>query len=403
MRLQRYGVSCLVVLAVPLIVYASLHWHRHKPTNQPQAIASVARPQCGQFAVHFECLRHGLPVSMDDICKILPPKPAGESLLELSEAIQKLGLRCEGRRQTWEELCKDEFPVILHGRDHFFVVDWVRADGTVGIVDGEGVRRLISRDELASQWDGTALCVSSPPASSQASNAAIVPAHSAAARFNTLDLDAGEINRSQSEVRYAFPFTNSGSKPLTLSARASCGCVALDYPQRPVLPGERAELVARYNVSGERGPFGKYIAFQSNDPKFPAIMLHVGGYVVDQLLASPLYISFGRMSVGETRVEHLVVRRFSLVPFRITGIDCSVQDVTPVFTGADAASLNAITSAGSDRSWSLDDYRNMYILTLTLRAKSPSQGYEEGVLTVATDLPAYDPIHVRIGVQVTPR
>ena len=39
----------------------------------------TVEPQCGQYSIHFCCQLLGIPLTLDQVCEILPPKPKGES------------------------------------------------------------------------------------------------------------------------------------------------------------------------------------------------------------------------------------------------------------------------------------------------------------------------------------
>ena len=51
-------------------------------------------------------------------------------------------------------------------------------------------------------------------------------------------------------VEKIFEFTNTGVAPLWISnARSSCGCTIPSIPKDPIPPGERGEILVRFNTA----------------------------------------------------------------------------------------------------------------------------------------------------------
>lgn len=49
-----------------------------------------------------------------------------------------------------------------------------------------------------------------------------------------------------------FTFTNTGNAPLVITnATSSCGCTVPNPPKEPIAPGEKGELVVKFNGSGQ--------------------------------------------------------------------------------------------------------------------------------------------------------
>ena len=54
--------------------------------------------------------------------------------------------------------------------------------------------------------------------------------------------DFGNVDVN-SENKYSFNFTNSGTEPLKISnAKGSCGCTVPNWPKEPILPGENGKI-----------------------------------------------------------------------------------------------------------------------------------------------------------------
>jgi len=97
-----------------------------------------ANPQCGHWAIMRCCESLGVPIEMQTILKLLPPKEAGASMLELKKVFTRIGLKPVGKRETLQGLIKGPFPAITHlGGNHFVTVS-AADDEVVCFFDGGG-------------------------------------------------------------------------------------------------------------------------------------------------------------------------------------------------------------------------------------------------------------------------
>lgn len=84
--------------------------------------------------------------------------------------------------------------------------------------------------------------------------------------FDEDQFDFGEIVQG-THVEHMFTFVNSGDAPLVITnARSSCGCTVPEYTREPVAPGERGELLVKFDGSG-RGTVNKNITLTTNTEK----------------------------------------------------------------------------------------------------------------------------------------
>lgn len=105
-------------------------------------------------------------------------------------------------------------------------------------------------------------------------------------------------------VQNVFQFTNTGSVPLVISnARGNCGCTIPEYPKEPILPGESAKLLVKFNSKRKKGRQKKGIIITANtDPELTII--HLIGYVTKEA-KSKSYQSAKVMQ--DVRVEDLLL------------------------------------------------------------------------------------------------
>lgn len=81
--------------------------------------------------------------------------------------------------------------------------------------------------------------------------------------FDDLQFDFGDISQG-THVDHLFTFTNTGDAPLVITnARSSCGCTIPEYTREAVAPGEKGELLVKFDGSG-RGTVNKTITLSTN-------------------------------------------------------------------------------------------------------------------------------------------
>ena len=68
--------------------------------------------------------------------------------------------------------------------------------------------------------------------------------------FDETEYDFGTIAKGTA-VEHKFTFTNKGDAPLVIvDAKSSCGCTVPEYSKDPIAPGDKGELLVKYNGSG---------------------------------------------------------------------------------------------------------------------------------------------------------
>ncbi len=69
--------------------------------------------------------------------------------------------------------------------------------------------------------------------------------------FDKMEHDFGTIEQNAPQET-VFSFTNTGNAPLIITdAKSTCGCTVPKKPEAPVAPGEKGELVVKFNGSGQ--------------------------------------------------------------------------------------------------------------------------------------------------------
>lgn len=96
--------------------------------------------------------------------------------------------------------------------------------------------------------------------------------------FKTEVIDYGKINKNADGNR-VFIFKNTGNSPIIISkVKGSCGCTVASKPNKPVMPGESAEINVKY-ATNRVGTFSKSITVTSN-AKIKHKVLRIKGTVL---------------------------------------------------------------------------------------------------------------------------
>lgn len=83
-------------------------------------------------------------------------------------------------------------------------------------------------------------------------------------KFEEETHDFGRITQGE-KVTYSFKFKNTGAANLIISsASGSCGCTIPDYPKKPILPGEEANINVVFASEGKSGIVEKSVTIVTN-------------------------------------------------------------------------------------------------------------------------------------------
>jgi len=76
--------------------------------------------------------------------------------------------------------------------------------------------------------------------------------------------DFGTINEGD-VVEHTFMFENTGDAPLVVSnAKGSCGCTVPTWSKEPIAPGEKGEMVVKFNSNGKPNNQMKTVRITAN-------------------------------------------------------------------------------------------------------------------------------------------
>ncbi len=83
--------------------------------------------------------------------------------------------------------------------------------------------------------------------------------------FSTELIDLGKLIKSGKSENFIYEIKNTGKEPLILyTVQVSCTCTKVDYPKKPIMPGESAELKVKYDPEKTLGTFHKAVQIFAN-------------------------------------------------------------------------------------------------------------------------------------------
>ncbi len=95
-------------------------------------------------------------------------------------------------------------------------------------------------------------------------------------KFEKTTVDYGTIEKGSDPYR-SFAFENTSDEPVAIkSAKGSCGCTIPEYPEEPIMPGQKSEVKVRYDTQ-RVGTFGKTVTLITT--KDEKIVLNIKGKV----------------------------------------------------------------------------------------------------------------------------
>lgn len=271
--------------------------------------AAPRQPQCGHWCIQRCCELLGVSVDMEELLELLPPDSEGNTLLQLSETLEHIGLKCEGRKETAVTLPRVAMPCIAHLQhpDHFVVLASVD-EKRVHLFDGLGRRTSWDLTTFADRWTGHLLLVRRDP------NVVALPAYcrseesSPRIQFDTLFVDNGTVEQRKTPLKFLFEFRNLGNGPLRITGvKPDCSCIEVVQPKGSIPRGGRSAIRLQYHPPPDGGPFFHKAIVLTNDPLFPRVVLKAAGWIDVPFSAHPGSIDFGRVPFGTVATRELIL------------------------------------------------------------------------------------------------
>ena len=281
-----------------------------------------AAPQCGHWVILRSCELLGVPIEMQTILKLLPPKETGATMLELREVFRRIGLKAIGKRETLAGLAGGTFPSVAHlGVDHFVTVSAAN-DEAVRLFDGSGRAKTIKLSDFGKKWDRTLLVIQ------RENRAAPLPLFAKRRRknvpcieFDRLIIDKGDIPWHGKPTVYEFSVRNTGESPLVIEdIKTNCKCLGSESPNEPILPGGEGTIILKYSVNEGQGSFKHEALVKSNDPSLPLVKLTASGNTDTKVKITPKYVHLGKIIPGQKKTATISVHFTGDFPLEIREI-----------------------------------------------------------------------------------
>lgn len=385
------GLGTLVGLAFGLTWYSR---------ELPPATVNPQDVQCGHWCIVRCAELLGVPATVEEIVALMPPTPAGHSLHQLAQALERVGLRSTGRRAPFESLenCPGPWIVHLTDPDHFIVLVSVEArEGRIHAFDPLGKHETIPVDLVRGRWSGKILEVSRPeppePLPRYLSRSTSAPC----IQFQALFLDRGSLPANGQAATFEFDFENLGTAPLVIEAvRPSCACLQVDFPHEPVAAHGRGVITVRVNPGHTGGAFLHALDVQTNDPVQSHLRLKASGYVTTSLVINPPAIDLGNLLPGAT------VRRECFLRYHNTAEQLKLSDLTLKLPGAQAAWINHLDdSQAAQKLWpgatsDVDVPEGVSVIELTYRPPPEATGKISAILEARSNVAGFETLKIPV-------
>ncbi len=122
-----------------------------------------------------------------------------------------------------------------------------------------------------------AACALGFPSVARSQESAVGGKGTQTARFDHEKWNFGDVAEDGGQVEHTFVFTNVSSKPVVvLDVVSGCGCTTPSYSRKPVMRGEKGEIVVSFDPMNRPGHFSKGISVQISGSTEPVTLLVEG-------------------------------------------------------------------------------------------------------------------------------
>ena len=242
---------------------------------------SLYERMCGPLSLSIVCEMLGQKVEPETIVHLTGAldesgkiRSTGTSMKELADAALKLGFRSVGRKLSLKNLKELKTPVIAHttknGKKHFLVVESFIKD-KLRLIEVDGTTQLMSADEFSNIWNGTVLVISKRKQTTTTEQPNV--------QASEVFFDFGYAEQQQT-IKHLFKLKNIGDQPLVIhNVEPSCACTAVLLSEKTILPGETADIEAKYETQYSRGRQTATVKVNTNDTDTPVIYLTITGVI----------------------------------------------------------------------------------------------------------------------------
>ena len=198
------------------------------------------------------------------------------------------------------------------------------------------------------------------------------------AAFEETDHSFGEMD-PYTFGKHSFRVTNEGTAPLVLKlGESSCNCTVSQVQKKPILPGDSAEVLIRWQTSKNNKYFSESSSIRTNDPTRSDVELRVRGHVRVHFGASPPRFEFSRIRPGENASLTSLLSSQVWPSFVIEDVRSSMPGIKWEVSEPPAIALDDIKAkSGKHLTVTVPNYLKQGSFTHWLRVKIRPDGEDE--------------------------
>lgn len=292
------GISSLVLgvlYCMGLLIESDVSFAKSEP------LANERQKLCGPVSLAMCAQLSGRAFSPETIIRECTVTPYGVSTGELRRVANVFAVDLVERECTWDELTKEQRPVILHlWAGHFVVANPSESDernrNMVRIYDPNGSADWWSKEATEAAWSRRTLTP-------------YFPTEPQALKTTTWWLDVGRCDNS-APAHFQVPIESVYDNEAVLRVTGtSCACTDAAFDMSSVSPGRVATLRAGVILDGLRGPFRQHVFFISQCGETQdEWCLTLAGTAVGDVDFSTREIALGNLSESRQKHAEVIVR-----------------------------------------------------------------------------------------------
>ena len=385
---MNYSRAYLLLTLTTIVLQGNLN-----ASGSPKSQRKIPPPQCAQLSAHHICQQLGVPLTLRQVCEMMPAKDSGESMLEIKRFLENAGLECEGAKIKLSHLYNEQLPVIAHMitkiKEETLLPHWVVVQKVdkrqIDLLDGLGYQAVLSYDNFAKEWDGRILRVTKPKNARRPSFVARTKPANSWIQFEKLYINAGDIPQSEKGHRFVFPFLNIGKEDLRiLKIQPDCKCTVAEDGERVIPPGGRGEIMIRFTFGDHRGRFHKSALVKSNDPYFPFVKLSMVGNGRQDVKIRPARLDFGNIPQAKSSKATCFLTYKGVSLFEVGGAESPFSEMT---INTEPLSPELLKRLNPDIGWVLmNECQNRYMLSAEICTEGMGLGPRNYTVEVPTNL-----------------
>ncbi len=177
-----------------------------------------------------------------------------------------------------------------------------------------------------------------------------------------------------SDTHYSFVFHNTSKQDIHIaSVSSSCSCTDASAPVTTIRSGEKGEIIAKINTSGQHTKKkGATITVQFDKPSTAFVQLEVSVYIRPDIVLNPGAVDFGAIREGQEVVKKVQLQYAGDPNWRLVRID--------------RANKNPYIHARAEPQDNQGNSREItYNILITLSEKAPAGGIQEILRFITND------------------